>query len=54
MPSQRLFTQEAAGYLIPLLDKERDAAEIADLRAKQADIAGRATGDHADRHSADR
>ena len=36
MPSQRLFTQEAAGYLIPLLDKERDAAEIADLRAKQA------------------
>jgi tetratricopeptide (TPR) repeat protein len=41
MPSQRLFTQEAAGYLIPLLDKERDAAEIADLRAKQSDIAGR-------------
>ena len=36
MPSQRLFTQEAAGYLIPLLDKERDAAEIADLRAKQS------------------
>ena len=41
MPSQRLFTQEAAGYLVPLLDKERDAAEIGDLRAKQADIAGR-------------
>jgi len=41
MPSQRMFTQEAAGYLIPLLDKERDAAEIADLRAKQSDIAGR-------------
>ncbi len=41
MPSQRLFTHEAAGYLIPLLDKNRDAAEIADLRAKQADIDGR-------------
>ncbi len=34
MPSQRLFTQEATGYLIPLLDKDRDAAEIADLTAK--------------------
>ena len=41
MPSQRLFTREAAGYLILLLDKNRDAAEIADLRAKQADIDGR-------------
>ena len=41
MPSQRLFTHEAAGYLIPLLDKNRDAAEIADLRAKQADIDAR-------------
>jgi tetratricopeptide (TPR) repeat protein len=41
MPSQRLFTQEAAEYLVPLLDKARDAAEIADLRAKQSDIAGR-------------
>ena len=41
MPSQRLFTQEAAGYLIPLLDRERDAAEIADLRAKQADLNAR-------------
>jgi tetratricopeptide (TPR) repeat protein len=41
MPSQRLFTHEAAGYLIPLLDKEKDAAEIKDLRAKQADIDGR-------------
>ena len=38
MPSQQVFTNEAAGYLIPLLDKERDAAEIADLRAKQAQI----------------
>ena len=38
MPSQRLFTQEAAGYLIPLLDKDRDAAEIADLNAKQTHI----------------
>lgn len=41
MPSQRLFTSEAAGYLIPLLDKEKDAAELSDLRAKQSDIAGR-------------
>ena len=38
MPSQRLFTQEAAGYLVPLLDKDRDAAEIADLTAKQSQI----------------
>jgi len=38
MPSQRVFTSEAAGYLIPLLDKDRDAAEIADLQAKQAQI----------------
>ena len=38
MPSQRLFTQEAAGYLMPLLDKDRDAAEIADLTAKQSQI----------------
>ena len=38
MPSQRVFTNEAAGYLIPLLDKDRDAAEIADLRAKRAQI----------------
>ena len=36
MPSQRLFTHEATGYLIPLLDKNRDAAEIADLDAKRA------------------
>jgi tetratricopeptide (TPR) repeat protein len=41
MPSQRLFTQEAAGYLGPLLDKARDAAEIADLRAKDADLRSR-------------
>jgi tetratricopeptide (TPR) repeat protein len=31
---QRFFTAETAGYLIPLLDPARDAAEIADLRAK--------------------
>jgi len=30
----RFFVTEAAGYLIPLLDPARDAAEIADLRAK--------------------
>jgi hypothetical protein len=38
MPSQRVFTSEAAGYLIPLLDRKRDAAEIADLQDKQAKI----------------
>ena len=38
MPSQRLFTQEAMGYLIALLDKDRDAAEIADLTARQTQI----------------
>jgi tetratricopeptide (TPR) repeat protein len=38
MPSQRLFTQEAVGYLIALLDKDRDAAEIADLTAKQTQV----------------
>ena len=41
MPSQRLFTQEAAGYLIPLLDKERDAAEIADLHSEAGDRSDR-------------
>jgi len=41
MPSQRLFTHEAAGYLIPLLDKDRDAAEVSDLRSKQAEIDAR-------------
>lgn len=30
----RFFITETAGYLIPLLDQARDAAEIADLRAK--------------------
>jgi len=41
MPSQRLFTREAANYLIPLLDPKQDATEIGDLRAKQADIDAR-------------
>lgn len=41
MPSQRLFTHEAAGYLIPLLDPKQDAAEIGDLRAKRAEIDAR-------------
>ena len=31
---QRLFTQEAAGYLIPLLDPSKDREEIRDLTAK--------------------
>jgi tetratricopeptide (TPR) repeat protein len=34
MPSQRFVTQEAIGYLMPLLDPARDAAEIQDLLAK--------------------
>ena len=29
------YVHEAAGYLIPLLDRERDAAEISDLQAKR-------------------
>ncbi len=39
MPSQRFYTQEAAGYLIPLLNAERDAAEIKDLRDKESHFA---------------
>jgi tetratricopeptide (TPR) repeat protein len=35
MPSQRFYTQEAAEYLIPLLDAKKDAAEIQDLRTKR-------------------
>jgi tetratricopeptide (TPR) repeat protein len=31
----RFFTHEAAGYLIPLLDSEKDAREVADLLAKR-------------------
>jgi hypothetical protein len=34
------FTQEAADYLVPLLDKRRDAAEIDDLRRKRQKIGG--------------
>jgi hypothetical protein len=33
-PGQRFFTEEAARYLIPLLDPRRDAEEIATLRAR--------------------
>ena len=39
MPSQRFYTQETAGYLIPLLDPRKDAAEIEDLRAKRDQLA---------------
>jgi len=35
MPSQRFFSQEAIGYLVPLLDPERDEAEIKDLQSKR-------------------
>lgn len=34
-PGARFFTNEAAGYLIPLLDRERDAKEIQELQAMQ-------------------
>jgi tetratricopeptide (TPR) repeat protein len=37
----RFFTEETAGYLIPLLDPARDAAEIADVRAKLGVLAQR-------------
>lgn len=36
---QPLFTEEAAGYLIPLLDPKRDAAEIEELRKMQQQAA---------------
>jgi hypothetical protein len=34
----RFFTQEAAEYLIPLLDPERDAAELAELTARATQL----------------
>ena len=40
-PGQRLFTQEAIEYLLPLLDANADAAEIAELRARQEAIASK-------------
>ena len=41
MPNQRFITSEAIGYLVPLLDPQRDAVEIADLRSKQTDLKNR-------------
>lgn len=41
LPEDRFFTHEAAGYLIQLLDPLRDAAEMADLRAKRKLIEGK-------------
>ncbi len=38
MLGKRFFTEEAAGYLIPLLDPQKDATEIADLEAKQSKL----------------
>jgi tetratricopeptide (TPR) repeat protein len=35
MLGRRFFTEEAAGYLIPLLDPAKDKAEIADLQARR-------------------
>jgi tetratricopeptide (TPR) repeat protein len=37
---QRFYTQEAAGYLIPLLDSKRDASEIAQLRSRASRLEG--------------
>jgi tetratricopeptide (TPR) repeat protein len=34
-PGQTIYVYEAAGYLITLLDRDRDAAEIADLQKKR-------------------
>jgi tetratricopeptide (TPR) repeat protein len=34
MPGERYYTQETAGYLIPLLDPKTDAKEIAELRQR--------------------
>jgi tetratricopeptide (TPR) repeat protein len=39
-PGARFFTNEAAGYLIQLLDRERDAKEIQELQAMQLHFAG--------------
>ena len=36
---QRFYTEEAARYLVPLLDAKRDAAEIADLRGRMERLA---------------
>jgi hypothetical protein len=41
MPSQRFYTQEAIDYLLPLLDRKKDAAEIQDLMSKQSDMKSR-------------
>ena len=41
VPSQQLYSQEAIGYLLPLLDQKRDAAEIQDLLSKQTDLKNR-------------
>lgn len=35
MPSQTILTDEAIGYLLPLLDPKSDGAEIAELKSKQ-------------------
>jgi hypothetical protein len=35
MLGRRFFTEEATGYLIPLLDPKKDNAEIADLQARR-------------------
>jgi tetratricopeptide (TPR) repeat protein len=39
MPGQRFYTAETAGYLIPLLDVAKDAAEIAELQRRMQHLA---------------
>jgi tetratricopeptide (TPR) repeat protein len=38
MPGQRLYTQEAIGYLLPLLDADGDRQEIAELSRMKSEI----------------
>lgn len=38
MPGEQYYTEEAARYLIPLLDPGRDAAEIAELRRRSSQL----------------
>lgn len=38
MLGRRFYTEEAAGYLIPLLDPDKDKAEITDLQSRRATL----------------
>jgi len=39
VPGQRFYTAETAGYLMPLLDPAKDAAELAELRRREQHLA---------------